>query len=224
MLEDAQCKLARTNLLMSDDQFLAIASTAVLASKHFPHPTNKWEGLPRNNKTWTAWKAHYRAAHLAWKQQLLASGKLLGSGGVAHAVRADDSTIALDAFTCLDGYPDNLVVAASTERTTLVHLIKNNPTLTANVTSLTASIASLTAAYTMLATSSPHAPSVPTPTQTNQCPHGGAQRGGYCWTHGYHIRVGHDSRTCNDKATGHKDEATRPNTMNGCTDNKGWDA
>ena len=36
MLEDAQCKLERGNLPMTDDQLLAIASTAVLATKHFP--------------------------------------------------------------------------------------------------------------------------------------------------------------------------------------------
>jgi len=35
MLEAAQCKLARANLPMSDDQLLAIASTAVLALNHF---------------------------------------------------------------------------------------------------------------------------------------------------------------------------------------------
>lgn len=36
MLEDAQRKLARANLPMSDDQLLAIASTSILASGHFP--------------------------------------------------------------------------------------------------------------------------------------------------------------------------------------------
>ena len=227
MLEDAQRKLARANLPMSDDQLLAIASTAVLASEHFPRPTDEWEALPRNNKTWTAWKAHYRAAHLARKRQLLASGKSLSGSGVAHAVLADDATIAPDTFTRLDGYLDNLAAAASTERTTLAQLIENNATLTANVTSLTASVASLTAAYTMLAASSPRAPAVPAvpaPAASNRRPQGGAHRGGYCWTHGYRVRLGHDSRTCNNKAAGHKDEATRANTMNGCTDNKGWDA
>ena len=72
--EEAQRKLAHTNLPMSDDQLLAIASTSVLASKHFPQPTDEWEALPRASKTWTAWKAHYRAAHLVCKHQMLAAG------------------------------------------------------------------------------------------------------------------------------------------------------
>jgi hypothetical protein len=41
LLEEGQRKLARANLLMSDDQLLAIASTAVLASGHFPRPTDE---------------------------------------------------------------------------------------------------------------------------------------------------------------------------------------
>eukprot|EP00804_Cyclotella_cryptica_P018733 CCRYP_007225-RA/>CCRYP_007225-RA protein AED:0.88 eAED:0.42 QI:0/-1/0/1/-1/1/1/0/215 len=40
MLEAAQRKLVQANLPMSDDQLLAIASTAVLASNHFLHPTD----------------------------------------------------------------------------------------------------------------------------------------------------------------------------------------
>ena len=90
MLEEAQHKLARANLPMSDDQLLAIASTAVLASEHFPRPTDEWEALPRNQKTWGAWKTHYCAAHIARKRLLFASGRTLPTGGLAHL--ATDST------------------------------------------------------------------------------------------------------------------------------------
>ncbi len=86
MLEDAQCKLAWANLPMSNDQLLAIASTAVLASEHSPRPTDKWEAKPRNQKTWTAWKMHYRMAHIAHKCLLLISGCSAATGGMAHAV------------------------------------------------------------------------------------------------------------------------------------------
>eukprot|EP00804_Cyclotella_cryptica_P026727 CCRYP_007946-RA/>CCRYP_007946-RA protein AED:0.48 eAED:0.48 QI:0/-1/0/1/-1/1/1/0/67 len=51
MLEAAQRKLACANLPMSDDQLLAIASTAVLASNHFHRPTDDWEAKPHANKT-----------------------------------------------------------------------------------------------------------------------------------------------------------------------------
>jgi hypothetical protein len=121
MLEDAQRKLARANLPMSDDQLLAIALTAVLASEHFPRPTDEWEALPRIQKTWTAWKTHYCAAHLARKCLLLASGRSTSTGNTAHAVTYD-ATLQPDTLNRLDGYLDNLAAAATNDRTTLSQL------------------------------------------------------------------------------------------------------
>ena len=38
----------------------------------------------------------------------------------------------------------------------------------------------------------------------------------YCWTHGFVVMsANHNSKTCNDKAPGHKGEATKDNTMGG---------
>ena len=75
MLEEAQRKLTRANLPMSDVQLLAILSTVVLTLGHLPLPTDNWEALATNTKMWTAWKIHYRAAHIARKWQMLAAGK-----------------------------------------------------------------------------------------------------------------------------------------------------
>lgn len=45
---------------------------------------------------------------------------------------------------------------------------------------------------------------VPTPTSWS-----------YCWTHGYGKSTDHNSRTCNNKATGHQEDATVENMMGG---------
>ena len=183
MLEEAQRKLARANLPMSDDQLLAIASTAVLASEHFPRPTDEWEAQPRHMKTWTAWKLHYRAAHIARKRQMLAAGR---TGGTANAVTPDDDVITPDTFARLDGYLDNLAAAATIERTTLSQLIENNATLTASITSLTASVASLTTAYTLLAAgNTAEAPAGMRQANRARTTNRGLANKGYCWTHGY---------------------------------------
>jgi len=121
MMEDAQRKLARANLPMSDDQLVAIASTAVLASNHFPRPTDEWEARPRAEKTWAEWKLHYRATHLARKRQLLASGKTPTAFGAANAATAAfvapmESDITPKTMAKLDGYLDNLAAAATTEK------------------------------------------------------------------------------------------------------------
>ena len=45
---------------------------------------------------------------------------------------------------------------------------------------------------------------------------------GYCWTHGYRVSWKHNSKNCSNKAMGHKDNATRANTMGGVQLNKAW--
>ena len=114
MFKEAQVKLARANLPMSNDQLITIASMAILASNHFPHATDKWEALARDRKMWTAWKAHYRAAHLARKRQLLASGTTPYSHGTVNAVTTGVDGYAPDTtFEKLDSYVDNLAAAAT---------------------------------------------------------------------------------------------------------------
>ncbi len=130
-----------------DDQLLAKSSTAVLASGHFPHPTDEWEAVPQISKTWIAWKTRYHATHIVCKRQLLVAGTSLL--GLANTATQGD-TITPDTFACLDGYLDNLASATTTERTTLNQLIETNASLTTMVATLTASITALTAAYTLL--------------------------------------------------------------------------
>jgi hypothetical protein len=162
---------------------------------------------------------------------MLAAGKTTTSSfGAANVVTAIDEAISDVTLTRLDGYLDNLAAAATTERTTLTQLIENNATLTANVTSLTASVASLTSAYAILAAGRNNAPRITGGTGggTQQQRNGDRKPSylaveGYCWTHGYRVRKGHDSANCKDKAGGHKDTATRANTMSGSVANKGWE-
>ena len=150
---------------------------------------------------------------------MLAAGK--NSFGGANAVtQHDNATISADTFTRLDGYLDNLAAAATTERTTLSQLIDNNATLTASVTSLTASVASLTAAYAILAAEKP-SPRAPAASAAKSARPSYLAANGYCWMHGYRVRIGHNSATCKDKWDGHKDGATGANTMG--NNNKGWD-
>eukprot|EP00804_Cyclotella_cryptica_P001877 CCRYP_019350-RA/>CCRYP_019350-RA protein AED:0.46 eAED:0.46 QI:0/-1/0/1/-1/1/1/0/173 len=150
VLEAAQRKLARANLPMSDDQLLAIASTAILASNQFPRPTDDWEAKPCANKTWTAWRTHYRAAHITRKHQLIASGNAMPPSTANAQIAEDDVHLIEGTFARLVGYLDNLAAAATSERTTLQSLMEANAALVANVIALTTSMASLTAAYTTL--------------------------------------------------------------------------
>lgn len=222
MLEDAQRKLERARLPMSDEQLLAIATTSVLASGHFPRPTDDWEAKAPADKTWQNWKHHYRAAHTARRRQLLAAGTAtMGAANAVTMVETDpitDTTIAK-----LDEYLDNLAAAATTEKSTLQQLTEANATLTTNVATLTANITALTSAYTLLAA---HLGGAAPPTVPQQATGKKKKQrtpldpNGYCWSHGYKVGVGHNSSTCTNKRNGHQDGATRANTMGGSTANK----
>ena len=96
----------------------------------------------------------------------------------------------------------------------------SNISLAASVANLTTNLANLTMAYALLANST----NAPAPMAST---HGGLPRGsgvyamgGYCWTHGYQVHENHSSSTCKHKANGHKDCATRANTMHGSTTNR----
>lgn len=45
---------------------------------------------------------------------------------------------------------------------------------------------------------------------------------GYCWSHVYKVVRAHNSKTCNARKEGHKEQATRSNPMGGSSLNKDW--
>jgi hypothetical protein len=45
---------------------------------------------------------------------------------------------------------------------------------------------------------------------------------GYCWTHGFRVKVGYNSTTCSSCCTGHQPGATWTNIMGGSWYNKGY--
>ena len=100
------------------------------------------------------------------------------------------------------------------EFTTLAQLIMSNAKLTANVASLTASITALTSAYTLLANAL--APSTMPPMQPPSTQKASTlDPNGYCWMHGYHIKIGHSSATCTKRLDNHKPYMMQANPMGG---------
>jgi len=95
--------------------------------------------------------------------------------------------------------------------------VENNASLTASVAALTASVTALTAAYTLLANN--HGATAPTTQQPRERKKLILDPNGYCWTHGYRVKVGHTSATCTGKRAGHQDAATWANPMGGSTYN-----
>ncbi len=61
-------------------------------------------------------------------------------------------------------------------------------------------------------------PGAPKPVRSTNTPF----PGNYFWNHGQQCSQNHTSKTCGNKAAGHKDDVTAANTMGGSKANKGW--
>ena len=214
MLEDAQKKAKRADMPIADVELVMMASAAVLAAQHFPRKVDDWEGLPAASRTWTAWKTAFRLAHLKRQRQILASGggePLGGAHGVTPTPFLPDS---MDRF---GSALDNLALAATNDKTVLEQLTAANLALTGTIATLTATNKTLANKARAGTAATPRPPG--TPGKGTRNPH----RGNYCWTHGHRVSKEHTSATCFNKAAGHKDDATRANTMGGSENDKGWD-
>ncbi len=86
LLKDAQRKVARAGLPITDQTLTILASTALLAADTFPRTTILWEELAPADKTWPAWKAAYLDA------RKLRANRLRATGGADNLDRANQAT------------------------------------------------------------------------------------------------------------------------------------
>ena len=237
-MERAQRKLLRGNLPMSDNALLAIAATSVMQAQTYPRITDEWEERALVDKTWANWKTVYNAAYTARKRLLLASGggePLPAANSITPAPPSLSTMLGASlpdaTTTSLDNYLDNLADAATQESTLLGKMMEKLDTLCNQVASLNTAVNNLKQQLNNPAGNQAHN------NNNNNNNNSGTRRNnnrsttrtnyavnGYCWTHGYKVGTTHSSATCTGKAPGHKDEATRSNTMNGSTANKGSDS
>jgi hypothetical protein len=201
---------------IADVELVMMSSAAVLASQHFPHEVDNWEGLPTVSPTWQAWKLAFRLAHLKRQCQFqaLGGGKPLG---LAHAV----IPTAAPTIDCIGKAIENLVLVASNDTTVLQQLTAANLALTASVTLLTAANKKL---VDMLTQNKGSATLAAAPATGKVYLSNKPFLGNYCRTHGHKVNQNHTSATCRHKAAGHKDNATNTNTMGGSKVDKGWNS
>ena len=58
-LEDGKKKVARALLPISDEWLTVIAMSSILAKNSLLTAQEKWDELPREDKTWVKWKKHF---------------------------------------------------------------------------------------------------------------------------------------------------------------------
>ena len=121
---------------------------------------------------------------------------------------------------------DNLANASIQKNATIDNLVATNAALSKAIQDIQRTLATMMTAHTP----APGAPALtPPPGQpTGDRPSHWAtvkpawDRTGYCWSHGFKVKMGHNSCTCTSRKAGHQAGATRNNTMGGSTFNAGW--
>ena len=116
----------------------------------------------------------------------------------------------------MDGTHDdliNIVTAAEEDRETMMSQNKTITDLTKNVAALNQKLQQATTGYN-------RGSGLPVDKRSQTNPKGVNEKqfrdvGGYCWTHGHCVEIGHDSRTCQSKREGHGENATISNNMGG---------
>jgi hypothetical protein len=122
-----------------------------------------------------------------------------------------------------------LALAATNNRDIVMQLTNSNQQLTDTNKLLTEQLQQAQNTNTKLV----HKLGAQTQPTTNQAPKLGGRKpfnreewianlnpNGYCWSHGYQVIHGHDSKTCGGKLGGHQDTATWSNTQGGSTKGK----
>ena len=188
----------------SQPQILSNALHLVQSTGVYAEDCKKWTAKPEPEKTWTNFKKHFLAAQEQFRLQQTAQH----SGYLGYLL---DQQINEKCIPILEAA--NSIVTASTARE------EDLSTLSATHTAYAAQQSKLTEIIESL---KKEVAELKEQTKKTTTPRPRRQRdpNGYCWTHGYKVTVGHNSKTCNKRKQGHKEEATRDNPMGGSENGK----
>ena len=116
--------------------------------------------------------------------------------------------------------------ATQSDRTTVANMEQIITDLTLQLGQANAKLTEAQSSITTLTSKIPQTgtrPNRPTTIPTEPINMTLLEKDGYCWSHGFKIKKGHNSTTCILQKQGHMTEATRNNTMGVKMWNKGWD-
>jgi len=194
-------------------------SKHAIASGNMTLNWREWKRRPANEHTWAHWKIHWTAAFAEMRDisRMTTGNSTFGANQAAEMEQAQQMATSLD----------NLANASIQKNTTIENLVATNAALTRSIQDIQRTLA------TMMTTRPPATPALaPSGQPTGDTPpgrpsHWAAEkpawdRTGYCWSHGFKVKIGHNSCTCTSRKAGHQPGATRANTMGGRKLNEGW--
>ena len=215
------------------DQLLCIAYTLVFKTGLYFEDCKAWNAKPNDDKTWTTFKMHFHRAQRLLHDQLRTTKQAGFTSNVAihhHPNVTQPPPEYREALV-------NLTTSAAADRkllTTLATTVANindhiqhlnkppvasvNNSETTNSTALSSITSSVTDLQQQLADLKCEYEQLHN--KQTRHPRTRHDNRNYCWTHGHRVGNKHTSATCQNKAPGHQDNATRENTMGGSEANK----
>jgi hypothetical protein len=207
-----------------------------LATENMTLAWREWKRWPIAKHTWPNWKTHWTAAFAEMRDinRMTAGESPFGANAAKEEVHACQIATSLD----------NLANASIQKNSAVNSLVASNAQLTQTLKNMQAAMACMyppgqAQPYQGTApawwpnpppTATP--PAAPAPPATGVPPsqrpaHWGAvkldwDKAGYCWSHGFKVKVGHTSATCMSRCTGHQPGATQANIMGGSWYNEGY--
>ena len=184
----------------------------------------RWRRLGLAAHTWANFKTHFNNAHTDWRDLSRMTAQQAGYQANNLGGFPDELSQAMD----------NLALAATTDKATVEMLSRQLEQAQQEIMRLLNDNRQMQNMILFrVQAGQPFAPAPaqqlsfppltwPTQPQPAKAPGGNQSTtkskldpNGYCWTHGYRVSIGHSSATCNKKALGHQDLATRLETMGG---------
>ena len=204
------------HVAFTPDQILQTAYHAKSTSGFYNDACKEWRKKPTATKTWPTFKRFFAAEYHDLKEQQKVN---ISQNNFHGANAAYDITDALE----------NLAFAATTDRDIVAQLTASNQQLTTAIKTLTDQLQQVLNTNAKLVhklnltppISESQTTTLKTGTNVPRKPFDHAEwltkldPTGYCWSHGYRVTKGHNSRDCKGKEPGHQDTATRKNTQGG---------
>ena len=198
----------------SEKQILQAAFYAISSSGLYTEACKTWKKRGENTKTWKSFKVFFASEYHDLKEQneFTATSAGFHSANAVYPQETHQATIT-DAL-------DHLAMATSNDRTIIEALTASNAKLTATNEKLAADLQQAITLLQQLVTSDEQREQLRCQKVSEYNMKFAVD--GYCWSHGYKVTPNHTSKTCSARKPGHKEAATRANTMGGSQLNKGW--
>jgi regulator of replication initiation timing len=180
-------------------QILSVAYTLVFNTGLYTDALDLWDDREAVAKTWENFKA---AILLAQRKLNRSRNATAGRHGFGNFANEYPPSLTDENQENLSTAISTLSSAVSADRETFCALVTNNTNLTQQ---LEETLKRLNALEAVVKKGSS--------TRSARPPH--TENTNYCWTHGYRVAHDHDSKTCKNKADGHKDDAIRKNPLGG---------